>query len=72
MEREEKEGVFVIDDGTVRFAPVILGITGDDDFEIVEGVEEEWTVVTGPFRVLRDLEHGDEVEAGDGDRENEE
>jgi len=72
VEREEKEGVFVVDDGAVRFVPVTLGITGDDDFEVADGLELDWAIVTGPFRVLRDLEHGDDVEAVDGDRENEE
>ena len=72
VEREDKEGVFVIEEGVVRFAPVTLGITGEDDFEIVTGVEEGWTIVTGPFRSLRDLQHGDEVAVSDDGQEKEE
>ena len=69
VEREDKEGVFVVEEGTVRFVPVVLGITGEDDFEIVSGVEEGWSIVTGPFRALRDLAHGDEVAVSEGGRE---
>lgn len=72
VEREDKEGVFVIEEGVVRFEPVTLGITGEDDFEIVTGVEEGWTIVTGPFRSLRDLQHGDEVAVSDDGQEKEE
>jgi len=61
VEYQEKEGVFRLVDGVVSFVPVTLGITGEDDFEALSGVEEDWTIVTGPFRELRDLEHGDEV-----------
>lgn len=62
VEREEREGVFRVVDGEAVFTPVTLGITGEDDFEALAGVEEGWTIVTGPFRELRDLEHGDAVE----------
>lgn len=63
VERQEREGVFRVVDGEAVFTPVVLGITGEDDFEAAAGVEEGWTIVTGPFRELRDLEHGDAVEA---------
>ncbi|MBU1676509.1 efflux RND transporter periplasmic adaptor subunit, partial [bacterium] len=40
VEREEREGVFVTTDDTVAFKPVKLGITGEEDFELLEGAEE--------------------------------
>jgi len=62
-EPEEEEGVFVIDDdGVVQFRPVKVGIAGDERFEVIRGLEEDETVVSGPFRELRDLEDGDKVE----------
>ncbi len=66
VEREELEGVFVLEEGKVRFVPVALGITGEDHFEVLDGVEEGWTIVTGPFRELRDMAHGDAVKKADG------
>lgn len=61
LEREEREGVFVVVDGVARFTPVELGVTGEEDFEVRSGLEGGETLVVGPFRVLRDLEHGDAV-----------
>ncbi len=61
VEREEREGVFVVSDGTVAFRLVELGITGEEDFEILEGPDEGDEIVTGPFRELRDLAHGDAI-----------
>ncbi len=61
IEREEVEGVFVVDADAVSFVRVELGITGEEDFEILSGPEEGQKIVTGPFRNLRDLAHGDAV-----------
>ena len=63
VESKEVEGIFRLVDDAVEFVPVTLGITGEDDFEALSGVEEGWTIITGPFRELRDLEHEDEVKA---------
>ena len=56
--RKETEGVFVVHEGFVVFKPVTLGITGEDDFEVLDGVQEGQTVVSGPFRILRELKDG--------------
>lgn len=61
VEREEREGVFVVVDGEARFTPVELGITGEEDFEALAGIAAGDRLVTGPFRVLRDLRDGDRV-----------
>ncbi len=69
VERKDLEGVFVVADGEARFRPVKLGVAGEDDFEVLGGLEEGETVVTGPFRVLRELENGDAVKTSErGDR----
>ncbi len=58
---KEKEGVFVVENGVASFRPVKLGIAGDDAFEVLEGLAGGEQIVTGPFRRLRDLQHGDKV-----------
>jgi hypothetical protein len=62
IKREETEGVFVLVDGFVKFMPVEIGIAGEDDFEVLSGLTEGQTVVTGPFRILRQLKDGALVE----------
>jgi HlyD family secretion protein len=58
---EDIEGVFVVQDGTATFTPVEVGITGQEYFEIISGVEEGDTVVAGPYQRIRDLTNGDPV-----------
>ena len=50
---EQKEGVFLVEDSRVRFAPVEKGIMGELLIEIVSGLEEGQTVVVGPYSSLR-------------------
>jgi HlyD family secretion protein len=59
--RKETEGVFVLEDTTVRFVPVKTGIAGDKYFEVTSGLKEGQRVVTGPFTSVRDLAEGDRV-----------
>jgi len=69
VKREETPGVFILKDGFVKFVPVTIGIAGEDDFEVLKGIEQDQTVVTGPFRILRELKDGAQVEtAGDKGR----
>lgn len=58
---EEVEGVFIVQDGRVRFTPVVTGIAGERYFEAVAGLSEGDPVVTGPFNVVRTLSDGDLV-----------
>jgi len=55
-EEEETEGIFTVVEGRARFRPVRTGISDDKNIEIYEDLDEDIQVVTGPFRVLRDLE----------------
>jgi HlyD family secretion protein len=57
----EREGVFVVRDGTARFAPVRVGISGERYFEVRSGLEENDQVVSGSYQALRDLSDGDTV-----------
>jgi HlyD family secretion protein len=55
------EGVFLVEDGIARFQPVEVGIAGDSHFEVVSGLEEGMTIVSGTFQAIRDLSDGSEV-----------
>jgi HlyD family secretion protein len=55
------EGVFVVENGVVRFQPVDVGIAGQDYFEVVDGLEEGTTIVAGPYQTIRTLSDGDAV-----------
>ncbi len=65
IKREETEGVFIINDGFVKFMPVELGIAGEDDFEVLAGLEAGQKIVIGPFRILRELKDGAQIEVID-------
>ncbi len=66
-EDEPVEGVFVVVDGLARFRPVEVGIAGDNYFEVLSGLEEGATVVSGTYQVIRDLEDGDPVRIASSD-----
>lgn len=59
---KEKEGVFVVDNGTVRFVETVTGIAGEKHFEVLDGLAEGDRVVRGPFEALRHLHTGNQVE----------
>jgi len=56
-DKEEWQGVFVIKDGKAQFRRVETGITGVTDIEITSGLEEGEKIVTGSYRILRELRH---------------
>jgi HlyD family secretion protein len=60
--RKEQTYVFVMADGKAVRKDIETGISSDSDQEIKSGLEEGETVIIGPFRTLRDLADGDEVE----------
>jgi HlyD family secretion protein len=64
---KEKEGVFVVKDGTARFAAVVTGIAGEKHFEVLDGIAEGDRIVRGPFEALRKLHTGDRVKV-EGER----
>ncbi len=57
----EIDGVFVREGGRVRFRPVKIGIKGEMDAELLEGLAENEEIVVGPYKVLRTLGDGDSV-----------
>lgn len=59
--RKEFEGVFVARSGKAAFIPVTTGIAGERYFEVLEGLQENDEVITGPFASVRGLKEGDAV-----------
>jgi HlyD family secretion protein len=58
---EPVEVVYVVEDGVAHRREVETGISTVTEVEIVSGLSAGETVVTGPFRTLRDLEDSDPV-----------
>jgi HlyD family secretion protein len=56
MKKEEREGVYVINNGVVLFRAVKTGIVGTTDIEITEGLNDGEEIVTGNFQALRTLQ----------------
>ncbi len=69
--RSEQTYVFVMEDGKAKRKDVEIGISSDSDQEIKSGLNEGDIVISGPFRVLRNLADGDEVEETGSDDEHE-
>jgi HlyD family secretion protein len=65
----EQEGVFVIENGHAVFRPVLTGIVGTTEIEILDGLEESDEIITGPYRVLRTLEDGAAVRIAESESE---
>ena len=65
------EYVFVERDGLVERAEVKTGLSNDTHIVVLSGLAAQDRVVTGPYRVLKDLDDGDpvraELEGDDGD-----
>ncbi len=60
---ETVEGVFVVRDGIAVFTPVEVGIAGQEYFEVVSGLSEGDSVVSGPYQVVRTLSDSSGVRA---------
>lgn len=58
---ETEEGVYTIKDGKLEFVRVKTGIAGELMIELKEGPKPGQEIVTGPFKVLRQVKEGDKV-----------
>ena len=59
---QEVNVVFVVEDGKAVQRPVETGLSDETHVELASGVKAGQQVITGPYRVLRDLENGDAVQ----------
>jgi HlyD family secretion protein len=60
---KEIEGVFVVDTVTnlAHFKPVKVGISGEEYFEVVNGLSGGETIVAGTYQAIKDLKDGTKV-----------
>ena len=61
VDDEEKETVFVVEEGKAMLKAVRTGRSSDTDIEITEGLEPGDEVITGPYKVLSKLKDGKKV-----------
>jgi HlyD family secretion protein len=65
FKKKEALGVFVVRNGVATFRPVMVGVAGDEYFEVVDGLREGETIVAGTYQAIRDLKDGAKVRAAD-------
>lgn len=68
-EDEEEKVVFLVVDGKAERRTVDTGVADETHVEITRGLDGGETVVTGPYRALRDLETGDAVRVEEPDED---
>jgi HlyD family secretion protein len=59
--KQDVQGVFVVRNKKAEFVPVITGIAGTGDIEVITGLNEGDEVVTGSYKILRTLRSGSGV-----------
>ena len=63
--------MFALDGGNAKWSPVHTGISSDRYIEILSGLAQKDTVISGPYRVLaKDLSNGDKVKIKPPDKGN--
>ncbi len=64
LTRKKENGVFLYKNGVAKFKEVKTGLMGDLNVEIIEGLNEGDTIITGPFKILKELKDGQRVSTG--------
>jgi HlyD family secretion protein len=59
--KEELQGVFVVSNGKATFHKVETGITGSTDIEVVSGLSDGDTIITGTYQVIRTIANDAQV-----------
>ena len=60
-EPRDEEGVFLMESDKARFQAIKTGLLGELNLQVVEGLKGGETVISGPFRALREIKSGDAV-----------
>ena len=69
-EEEEIEGVFIVDENDqAQFVPVTTGIADELSIEVTGDLEEGQKIVSGPYKVLRKLKNGEDLEVDEEETE---
>ena len=64
LSRDDRLGVWRVENGRVSFAPLSAGVLGDIFVEVLAGVAVGDRVVVGPYDVAREIVPGQRVQAG--------
>ncbi len=59
--KKELQGVFVVENNKAKFVTVETGVSAVTDIEVLSGLKENDTIVTGSYKVLRTLRNGARV-----------
>ena len=59
----DEEGVYLIEGDKARFQKVKTGLLGELSLEVLDGLKGGETIITGPFKALREIKPGDLVKA---------
>lgn len=57
----DEEGLYVMEAGKAKFYPVKTGLVGELTVEVLSGLKGGETLITGPFKTLRELKGGEVV-----------
>ena len=61
-EEELQEVVFIVEENVAKVRKVKTGITGETEIEILDGVKEGETVITGSYRILsKEVKHDSQI-----------
>ena len=63
---KEITGVFVVRDGVAKFVPVRTGLASETMIEIFGDVKAAESIVSGPYKALRELKPGSKVKRETG------
>lgn len=66
---KDEEGIYLMDGGKAVFKAIKTGLLGELNVEVMDGVKGGETIITGPFKTLRDLKDGALVQASRKDGE---
>jgi HlyD family secretion protein len=71
-EKRAQKGVFIVQNNKAVFIPVEAGITGENEIEITQGLQEGQEIIIGPYRQLRNLKNDTLIKREGKDRKPEE
>jgi HlyD family secretion protein len=61
-EEELQEVIFIVEENVAKVRKVKTGITGETEIEILDGVKEGETVITGSYRILsKEIKHDSQI-----------
>ncbi len=61
-DKKDIDGIFIAKNSEAKFVPVQTGIRDQQYVEITSGLSESDSVITGSYRILRTIKHGDPID----------